>query len=155
LLFCLSWYFLIIVILCCQCQCSWLPGKTVPKMTHYVSRGTLSNCSLIEASLVDRFFHSFLTPYNQRLNECVVLCWQDLHKLSATSRHLAKAQQINRINSRILSLISDSAAAKDSETDAVKCRQWHTRRRIVLKKPQLTDIDVFYWTGRPVANRQR
>jgi len=42
-------------------------------MTHYVSRGTLSNCSLIEASLVGRFFHSFLTPYNQRLNECVVL----------------------------------------------------------------------------------
>ena len=31
-----------IVILCCQYQCSWLPGKTVSEMIYYVSRGTLS-----------------------------------------------------------------------------------------------------------------
>ena len=36
----------LVVILCCQCQYNWLPGKTVPKMTCYVLRGTLSNCSL-------------------------------------------------------------------------------------------------------------
>jgi len=48
LVFFVSWYFW--VILCCQYQCSWLPGKTVPEMTYltyYMSRGTLSNCSLI------------------------------------------------------------------------------------------------------------
>lgn len=58
----------------------------------------------------------------QSLQSRVIKLKDDLHKLSATSRHLTKAQQMNRINSRILSLINDSAV-KDSETDAVKCRQ--------------------------------
>jgi len=35
----------VIFLLCCQQQCSWLPGKTVPKMTYYVLRATLSNYS--------------------------------------------------------------------------------------------------------------
>ena len=47
------WYFVCLgifgsFILCCQYQCSWLPGKTVPEMTYYVSRGTLSICSLTQ-----------------------------------------------------------------------------------------------------------
>jgi len=47
LVFCMSWYFWVIVILCSQYQCNWLSGKTVPKMTYYVSRGTLlKDCSL-------------------------------------------------------------------------------------------------------------
>ena len=31
LILCVSWHFRVIVILCCQYQYSWLPGKTVPK----------------------------------------------------------------------------------------------------------------------------
>jgi len=31
--FCVSWYFWIIVLLCCHYQCNWLPGKTIPQMT--------------------------------------------------------------------------------------------------------------------------
>jgi len=47
--FCVSGYFWVIVILCCQYQCSRLPGKTVPGMTYYVLRGTLSCSSLTHA----------------------------------------------------------------------------------------------------------
>jgi len=52
LVFCVSWYFGVIVILCCQYQCSWLPGRTVTEMTCYVLTGTLSNCSLTHSLTV-------------------------------------------------------------------------------------------------------
>jgi len=53
-LFCESGYFWVVVILCCQYQCNWLPGRTVPEMiccvegdvkqllTHSLTQLTLS-----------------------------------------------------------------------------------------------------------------
>ena len=64
------WYFVclsilgVIFILCCQYHCSWLPGETVLKMTHYVSRGTLSTCLL--SHLVSAISVFFLYLFQKR-----------------------------------------------------------------------------------------
>ena len=58
------------LVLCCQYQCDWLLGKTVPEMTYYVSRGTLCNCCLAHSAC------RFACPTTQILRrKCSLIKW--------------------------------------------------------------------------------